>query len=129
MSEGAPMSRAMTRARMMGAVAMVVAAGCGNVTPDITTDEACAMEAQEICRKLDTCATFWVQLLYGDKTTCASRLTLSCKNDQMVDGITRTAQDMVACANDAGTAICADLVASKFPAACQVKPGKRAAGA
>lgn len=135
------MSRWATRARLFGpqaraggalAVAAAAAAiGCGKVTPDdlgdaattLTVEQGCAMEAQEICGKLDACASFWVQLLYGDATTCVSRLTVSCKNDQMVSGTTRTPADMAACAQSVKSASCPDLVASKFPAACQVKPG------
>jgi hypothetical protein len=115
------------------AAALVAGSGCGNVTPQnvadggdaaaLTAAQGCAMEAQSICDALNGCAPFWVQLFYGDRDTCVSRLTFSCMNDQMVAGTTRTPDDMVGCAQAVQSTTCPDLVASKFPAACQVKPG------
>jgi len=122
-----------TSYRALALALAALASACGNVSPDkaadggdaaaLTVEEGCTQEADAICSALSGCATFWVQLFYGDKTTCVSRLTFSCKNDQMVNGITRTPDEMAACAQAVKSSSCPDLVASKFPAACQVKPG------
>jgi hypothetical protein len=117
---------------MTALIAALAASGttCGNVTPEmmLTAEQGCQAEAHAICGALQSCATFWVQLVYGDEPTCESRLSMSCLNDQMVAGTTRTPADLSACAQAVMTTSCSDLVASKFPTACQVKPGTVANG-
>jgi hypothetical protein len=118
-------------------------AGCGKVTPDqirtdggggadtgapLTAAQACAQEAAAICDALSGCATFWVQLLYGAKATCASRQALSCMNDQSPAGTNRTPADIQACATAVATSSCPSLLAGNFPDACQIKPGLLANG-
>jgi hypothetical protein len=112
-------------------------AACGKVTPaeidtdggggdtvtPLTADQACGQEAQAICDALAGCATFWIQLLYGDKPTCVARQKVSCMDDQSVVGTTRAPADIVACAQAGATATCPDLLAGKLPAECQLKPG------
>jgi hypothetical protein len=121
-------------ARALAVAALVAGSGCGNVTPDKVTDgggepapltaqQGCDMEAQAVCSALNGCAHFWVQLLYGDQQTCVMRMSLSCMNDQMVNGTTRTPDDMATCAQAVASASCPDLIASKLPSACQIKPG------
>jgi hypothetical protein len=116
-----------------------ILAGCGNVTAPangdggadaaaLTAQQGCHQEAQAICDAIDACASFWLQIVYGDKPTCVSRLSLSCMDDQTVTGTTRTVADLVACAQAVGSASCPDLLASRFPEVCQVKPGMRMNG-
>jgi hypothetical protein len=126
------------------AAVAVLGPGCGKVTPGaadngdagndgggadaqadvpITTDDGCNREAQAICNALADCAMVWVQYLYGDKVTCVARLARSCNDEQKAMGVTRTPDDLAACGADVATTSCADLLASRFPASCQVKPG------
>lgn len=115
-------------------------AGCGNVkssaggdagmeSAPLTADAACEMFAQAYCDALQACATVAVPLYFGDRATCLSRMKLSCTTDQMSPGISRTPEDLAACAHDAASSSCADLVANRLPASCQVKPGSLANGA
>ena len=94
----------------------------------LTVDQACAQMATALCDAIDTCASFSVRLLYGDKATCVSRQSLGCTGDQSVPDMTRTVADIVACSQAAATASCPDLLASNFPVACLVKPGSRVNG-
>jgi hypothetical protein len=115
-----------------------ITGGCGNVTPSnsgdagidapLTAAEACGQLAGAICDAVDGCAHVYMQLLYGDKTTCISRQQLSCMDDQMVSGTNNTPAIAASCAQAIHTATCADLLASKIPAACQIQPGTVANG-
>ncbi len=105
-------------------------AGTGDLAPDVplTVEKACDKMAAEICDALDACAAPVVQVFYGDKKTCVERQTLGCNLDQSVAGITRSAADISACGDAVKSASCPDLVASRFPEACAVKPGPRVNG-
>jgi hypothetical protein len=124
-------------------MASIAGAGCGGVTasptPDggdapaetapLTTDEGCNRVGEALCDVLDGCAPSALKVLYGDKATCVSRVVLSCTTDQKVEGISRTADDLVKCAQQVSTAACADLLAGKFPDVCSVNPGNTPGGA
>jgi hypothetical protein len=136
------MSRSPARmSRLAGLVGLAASAaiGCGGVTaatPDggngsdapaetapVTTEEACGQVAQALCDALNTCAPVFVEEQYGDESTCVSRATLSCMTDQSTSGITRTADDLVACAKAATGISCADALAGNLPMACDLTPG------
>ena len=46
-----------------------------------TVAEACGQFATALCGRLGGCAPYALQLLYGDMTTCMSRVTLGCTRD------------------------------------------------
>jgi hypothetical protein len=91
--------------------------------PPTTVADGCSDVAKALCDALNGCAPLFVEYLYGDEATCISRAALSCTTDQMVPGITRTADDLVSCAAAAATTSCADALAGNFPSICSVKPG------
>jgi len=93
-----------------------------------TVTEACAMYATAFCGRLQACAPFVGQVLYGDRTMCETRAALGCMLDFEVSDTNHTTTDMVACAHDATSASCGDLVANVLPASCAIKPGMRLAG-
>ena len=95
----------------------------------VTVAEGCQQVATAICNQLEACAPITVKFFYVDKPTCVARSTLSCMADQSVPGISRTAHDLVTCATDVASATCPDLLASKLPASCLVKPGPQPATA
>jgi hypothetical protein len=101
--------------------------GSADVPPP-TADEACNQFASTFCGRLGGCAPLVLQVLYGDSTTCESRVVLGCTRDLAVPDSNETTTDMVACARDAANATCDDLVANKLPASCQTKPGSRLNG-
>jgi hypothetical protein len=121
----------------------VAAAGCGSVAASSdgstgsdggldmappTVDEACAQFATAFCGRLQACAPFVGQVLYGDRTMCESRAALGCMLDFEVSDTNHTTTDMVTCAHDASNATCEDLLANNLPTSCQIKPGLRLAG-
>ena len=94
-----------------------------------TVDEACGQFATAFCGRLEGCAPFALQILYGDSATCdVARRRSGCMRDLEVPDTNQTTTDMVACAHDANNASCDDLVANNFPASCQIKPGVRVNG-
>ena len=116
---------------------LVVAVGglglatCGSVSADMTPPtaaEACNQFASAFCSRLNGCAPFALQIFYGDMATCQTRAALGCTRDLEVSDTSETPTDMAACARDAASATCDDLIANNFPASCQIKPGKRLNG-
>jgi len=106
-------------------------AGGGDAGVDVpppTVDEACAQFATAFCGRLQACAPFVGQVLYGDRATCESRAALGCMLDFEVTDTNHTTTDMVACAHDATNASCDDLLANNLPASCEIKPGARQNG-
>lgn len=89
----------------------------------VTTEKGCKAVAKGLCDALDGCAPAYLKALYGDKSICAARVELGCTTDQMVPGIKRTPDDLVACSEAVGQATCADLLAGHMPAACATIPG------
>ena len=59
---------------------------------------------------------------------CETRAALGCMLDLEVSDTNHTTTDMVACAHDATSASCGDLVANMLPASCAIKPGLRLDG-
>jgi hypothetical protein len=79
--------------------------------------------AAALCDRISTCSPTALKLFYGDVATCSSRAALGCMTDQGTSGITRTPDDLVACADAVKPAACTDLLANKYPPICDVKPG------
>src|SRR4051812_22828922 len=118
-------------------VLCAVVVACGKVTPSDdggaaggagggappTAEQACAHFSEIFCDALNTCASLFVQVSYGDGATCRARTKLSCMTDQSVTGINRTPVNVAACADAAKTASCEDLLANDLPAACDPVPG------
>jgi hypothetical protein len=101
--------------------------GAADMAPP-TADEACGQFASTFCGRLGGCAPLVLQILYGDSTTCESRVVLGCTRDFALPDTSQTTTDMVACARDAANATCDDLIANNLPASCQTKPGSRLDG-
>jgi hypothetical protein len=81
------------------------------------------------CDALEACGSLLLPSLFGDRATCLARLAEGCAEDQGVPGTSRTLADIAACAGAMATASCHELLISRYPAACAVKPGARADGA
>jgi hypothetical protein len=119
-------------------------AACGSVSPastdaggggdapmetaPLTADQACGQMAQAMCARLNDCAPPALPLFYVDMSTCLDRVKLGCTKDQEAADITRTPDDIAACAAALPAASCDDLISKVLPAACQNKPGTRLAG-
>jgi hypothetical protein len=104
------------------------AGGSGGSAQPPTVDQACTTMAQALCTRLGECAPVGVPLFYGDMATCVERAKLGCSKEQEVPDISRTAANIVACADAASVTSCDDLLANIFPAACHIKPGVRIDG-
>ena len=87
-----------------------------------TAEQACTHFSEVFCDALNTCASLFVQVWYGDGPTCRARTKLSCMTDQSVTGMTGRRQ-IAACADAAKTATCQNLLANNLPAACDPVPG------
>jgi hypothetical protein len=106
-------------------------AGMVDAGPEVaplTVDQACGQVARAICDALKSCAPPLLRGIYGDEATCIARGLLACTTDQNAPGTNRTLTEITMCADAVADATCPDLVASKFPSVCNVKPGMRPNG-
>lgn len=95
--------------------------------PGVTVDEACASLAAALCAHIDGCSSFLMQVTYGDKATCESRVAARCPAPTELDGSNLAAADIAACAAAYEARTCAELY-DAAPSECRV-PGDRDAGA
>lgn len=96
----------------------------GGVTPT----QACTDFATAVCGRLQACAPFGVQVIYGDQATCVQRTALACSPSLGASGSQITAAQMDACAQAIGAETCDQAFNNAQPAACNV-PGTLANGA
>lgn len=94
----------------------------------LTLDQACAEYAMAACDRLDSCASFELQLLYGDAATCAARLKISCLNRGNAHGTGFGATRTADCARALGGASCEDYLNPGSIAECRPAAGTLAEG-
>jgi hypothetical protein len=86
------------------------------------------MAAQALCSKFDSCSTFYVKVIYGDSSTCSTRLAASLSNAITGNGSGLTAASLDACAQAIPGASCDDALGHNLPAACHSPAGQLANG-
>jgi hypothetical protein len=87
------------------------------------------MVAQAFCSKIDQCSPFFVNLTYGDASTCGTRLAVSLSNAITANGSGWTAASLQACAQAiSGGVSCDDALGNNLPAACHSPAGQLANG-
>ena len=91
--------------------------------PPPTAEQACTHFSEVFCDALNTCASLFVQVWYGDGPTCRARTKLSCMTDRERHRDQPDARSIAACADAAKTATCQNLLANNLPAACDPVPG------
>lgn len=89
----------------------------------ITADDACTQLAAALCDKIQSCAPSYLQLGYGDATTCKARALIECKAGLAAPSTAATPGDTAACATAAKGASCGALLDNDTPAACLPKNG------
>jgi hypothetical protein len=93
-----------------------------------TAAQACTDFATAVCGRLQACAPFGVQTLYGDLTTCVQRMALACSPSLGAAGSAITPAKLDACAQAIGAETCDEAFDNAQPAACNV-PGTLENGA
>lgn len=94
----------------------------------VTAAQACNDFATAVCGRLQACAPFGIQTLYGDQATCVQRTALACSPSLGASGSQITAAQMDACAQAIGAETCDQALDNAQPAACNL-PGMLASGA
>jgi len=94
----------------------------------VTVAQACNDFATAVCGRLQACAPFSIQTIYGDQATCVQRTALGCSPSLGASGSQITAAQMDACAQALGAETCDQALDNAQPAACNV-PGTLASGA
>jgi hypothetical protein len=95
----------------------------------VSADQACSDFASAACQALSGCTAFLIQDVYGDVTTCSTRLKASCGDALAANGTGLTPALRESCVKALPAASCADLYDNNFPSECQAVAGQLANGA
>ena len=63
------------RATILLSALALLTAGCNG---DPSPEEACDDLAYKACNKLQSCSPFYVEAVYGDVSTCITRMKIDC---------------------------------------------------
>jgi hypothetical protein len=97
--------------------------------PHVAVLEECVQLAAAVCDRLNKCSPYELRYYYGDTTTCAERLQLTCAPYVELPGSSWTLDRLRACTAGYTNGTCADYFAPGGPAACRPQPGTRTDGA
>src|SRR5262245_23734776 len=103
---------------------------CSSPAP-VTPDESCTRHAQAQCERIDACARWQLEELYGDVATCVARYKLWCLAEVGAPGTSRTAEHQAACADAVAKLSCDDWLydfTAKTGDVCSLKSGTLATG-
>ena len=104
-------------------IALAAAAACSSTSSSkstVTVSQACADFASSGCKKLQTCAPFLVQLVYGDEATCTARVSLECPGALMASGTTVMSAGFEACVQARDAMSCTDFLSNQTAPACRL---------
>jgi hypothetical protein len=88
----------------------------------------CASASQVLCKKIDSCEHVVIGVLYGDVSTCATRLAIACGAEAHAPDSGMSESQFATCINATAAMSCDDLLGgASSPAACNL-PGSRADG-
>jgi hypothetical protein len=112
-------------------VSAAVAACSGATTGDSgpSASQAASDTATALCARINACAPLYLQLAYGDLTTCNSRVTESLKQALSASGTGLTPSAIEACAKAIPGASCDDTLSHNLPMACRPPAGQLGIGA
>lgn len=92
-----------------------------------TLDSACADQAAAFCARMDGCANWTVQSVWGTKAKCTERMKLLCLARAAAPKTGVTIANLETCATALATLACPDLERDMLPDACRpagtVDPG------
>jgi hypothetical protein len=106
----------------------VVACSSSSNGTSVSADQACGDFATAVCQRLDDCADFLIKDVYGDTTTCSTRVKASCADELAANGTGTTPALREDCTKAIAGTACADLLDNNDPTACQAKAGTLANG-
>lgn len=102
------------------------ALGCSSSASDTASTpigQACGDAQSAFCQKFESCAPFFVTLVYGDTATCQTRAVPGCTSFTSAPGSNVTGDQIEACANAVKNATCDQVLnggVSALPA-CDLK--------
>lgn len=97
--------------------------------PRAAIAEQCAKLAAAVCDRLGRCSQYLLRYYYGDATTCAERVQLTCAPYVDLPGSSWNLDRLRACTAGYASGTCADYFAPGGPAACRPVAGTLADGA
>jgi hypothetical protein len=122
----------MRRAAILSVLTLGLAAlagqGCSGSTASVSADQACTDAANALCAKLNMCSALFVQIVFGDVSTCVSRSHAPCASGLSAHGTGASPSTLEACAQAIPGASCTDVLSHNTPAACKPLMGQLANG-
>jgi hypothetical protein len=103
--------------------------GTGDGGSSVSAAQASSDAASAFCARVQACAPAYVQLEWGDVTTCATRSAAELAGTLAATGTSDTASQFEACAKALPGFSCDDVLGHGIPAPCRSTPGSLANGA
>ncbi|MEO7114086.1 MAG: hypothetical protein ABI183_26840 [Polyangiaceae bacterium] len=116
-------------AALLSLTTLVVACSSSSSGSSVSADQAATDVAAAFCNKYNSCAPPFVQVAYGDLTTCEARFKLSVAPSLAANGTGATSAQYESCSKDLATASCDDLLSRNLPQSCHTIAGTLANGA
>lgn len=113
---------AVTLATTLVTLVLVACSGDDATGTSASPESACAGAATKACAKFKSCASIFIQSVYGDDATCAARVQLECLAGLRANGTGATPASAVGCGSAIEGATCEALLAGEVDA-CWVKAG------
>lgn len=95
---------------------------------DPTVSGVCAELACVACEAEASCDPFGFSTRWASPEECQSRTVLLCKKQLAAPGVNATLESFSACAQGKAALSCADYLAERWPASCELAPGAVADG-
>jgi hypothetical protein len=108
----------------LAALSSLLLLTCGDPSPE----EACGDLAAAICNKLESCSSTFVQVTYGDVTTCITRTKLGCQTALDAPSTSLTPDQLADCASALSAESCDDQFDPTPPEPCRPRAGGLADG-
>jgi len=112
------LSWASTAAAIVGIV--TVACSGSTSSSNVSPTQACNDLGNAICSKIESCAPFELQVVYGSTSACATRFALTCPDAIAASGSGATPAAVESCSQAYSSASCGDVLSGKTPSACQI---------
>jgi hypothetical protein len=92
-------------------------------------EQACSDYAASVCGNVQSCLPFYLQLTYGNLTSCTARKKAPCVSALAAHGSGATAAAVEACARALVTVSCADYLSNNLPSVCNIQGSVATGGA
>src|ERR1700683_1545307 len=106
----------------LSTVLLACSGGSGSGS-SVTAAQAAADGANAFCARAEACAPAYVELEWGNVSTCSTRFGAQLADTLASSGTSDTPSQIEACAQALPGIACSDLLGHSIPAPCRAMPG------